>query len=94
VIPTWNGGKFVSETIHSLVKQDFPYSQYEIIVVDDGSTDDTLKRLDSFSNRIRIFQQQNLGAASARNKGMQHARGEYIVCFDHDDILFPYALRD
>jgi len=93
VIPTWNGGKTIRETINSLLNQNFPYSQSEIIVVDDGSTDDTLNKLDSFSNRIRIFQQQNSGAASARNMGMHRARGEYIVCFDHDDILFPDALR-
>lgn len=92
VVPTWNRGKLIGETIHSLLNQDFPHSQYEIIVVDDGSIDDTVNRLEAFSNRIRIFQQQNSGAASARNKGMQHARGEYIVCFDHDDILFHHAL--
>src|SRR4030095_8653905 len=92
VVPTWNRGKLIGETIQSLLNQDFPHSQYEIIVVDDGSTDDTVNHLEPFSSRIRIFQQQNSGAPSARNRGMQHARGEYIVCFDHDDILFPYAL--
>jgi len=92
VVPTWNRGKLIEETIHSLLNQNFPRSQYEIIVVDDGSTDDTVNRLEPFLDRIRIFQQQNSGAASARNRGMQQARGEYIVCFDHDDILFPHAL--
>jgi glycosyltransferase involved in cell wall biosynthesis len=92
VVPTWNSGNWIGETISSLLNQNFPSDQHEIIVVDDGSTDETLNRLERFSNRIRIFQQQNLGAASARNRGMQHARGEYIVCFDHDDILMPNAL--
>jgi glycosyltransferase involved in cell wall biosynthesis len=92
VVPTWNRGKLIEDTMHSLLNQDFPHSQYEIIVVDDGSTDDTLNQLGPFSSRIRIFQQQNLGAPTARNRGMQQAKGEYIVCFDHDDILFPYAL--
>ena len=93
VVPTWNTGALVEETVHSLVNQDFPDPQYEIIVVDDGSTDDTLSYLKPFLDRIRIIRQKNSGAASARNKGIHHARGEYIVCFDHDDILFPYALK-
>ena len=92
VVPTWNTGAKIDETIHSLLNQDFPRDQYEIIVVDDGSTDDTLDRLKPYPDRIQISRQQNSGAASARNRGNQLAKGEYIVCFDHDDILFPHAL--
>jgi len=92
VVPTWNTGAKIDETIHSLLNQEFPRDQYEIVIVDDGSTDKTLDRLKPYSDRIQILQQQNSGAASARNRGMQHAKGEYIVCFDHDDILLPHAL--
>jgi glycosyltransferase involved in cell wall biosynthesis len=92
VMPTWNRGAIVRETIHSLLNQDFPDSQYEVIIVDDGSTDNTLECLDEFSNRVRIYRQANSGAPAARNLGIRKAKGSYIVCFDHDDILLPSAL--
>jgi len=82
----------IEETLHSLLSQDFPHSQYEIIIVDDGSTDDTLERLQSFSSRIRVLRQPKSGTAAARNLGIRNANGDYIVSFDSDDILAPYAL--
>jgi glycosyltransferase involved in cell wall biosynthesis len=93
VVPTWNGGAMIGETIDSLLNQDFPHSQYEIIIVDDASTDNTLERLEAFSGRVRVFQQSKAGSASARNLGIHRADGDYLVCFDQDDILFPYALQ-
>jgi len=93
VVPTWNRGRLIGETIDSLLNQDFPRSQYEVIVVDDGSTDDTGDRLQPYSGRIRVFHQSNSGAPTARNLGIQQARGDYLVSFDHDDLLLPYALR-
>ena len=92
VVPTWNRGAIIEETMHSLLDQDFPHSQYEIIIVDDGSTDDTLERLQSFSSRIRVLRQPKSGTAAARNLGIQNANGDYIASFDSDDILSPYAL--
>jgi len=92
VVPTWNRGAIIEETVHSLLDQDFPHSQYEIIIVDDGSTDDTLERLQSFSSRIRVLRQPKSGTAAARNLGIQNANGDYIASFDSDDILAPYAL--
>jgi glycosyltransferase involved in cell wall biosynthesis len=93
IVPTWNRGAIIEETVYSLLNQDFPHSQYEIIIVDDASTDDTLEQLRAFSDRIRVFQQSKAGAPLARNLGIRHANGKYLVCFDSDDILFPHALN-
>lgn len=90
VIPTYNTGKILDDTILSLINQKF--NSYEIIVVDDGSTDGTLERLQKYKNKTQILSQTNRGSTFARNLGISKARGEYIVSFDHDDILLPYAL--
>lgn len=91
VLPTYNSGLFIDETLSSLLNQEF--MDYEIIIVDDGSSDDTLNRLDNYADRIRVFAQENKGAPSARNFGINKACGKYIVSFDHDDILLPHALK-
>jgi glycosyltransferase involved in cell wall biosynthesis len=91
VLPAYNTGVLIEETLASLLNQTF--RNYEIIVVDDGSTDGTPERLQQYADGIEIVRQSNLGAESARNAGIERAAGEYVVSFDHDDILFPYALE-
>jgi glycosyltransferase involved in cell wall biosynthesis len=93
VVPTWNRGRLIGETIDSLLNQDFPRSQYEVIVVDDGSTDDTAERLEPFLGRIQVIRQPKSGIAAARNLGARHAAGDYMVPFDSDDIMLPHALN-
>jgi hypothetical protein len=73
-----------------VLAQDLP--DQEVIVVDDGSTDDTLDALATYGDRIRVFQQKNSGPAVARNLGIQNASGEYAAMLDSDDLWFPWTL--
>lgn len=90
VVPTYNP-KYIEETINSFLTQ--TCTDYEIIIVDDGSDKEYLDKILKFEGKIRFFRQENMGSTYARNKGIQEAKGEYIVSFDHDDIMFHYALR-
>ena len=92
VIPAYNSATFLPHALASVFAQDF--SDYEIIVVDDGSTDETQTVLQSYAARIRYVLQENAGSASARNRGIQMARGKYIVLLDADDLLLPGKLRE
>lgn len=84
VIPNYNGALFLSEAISSAIEQD--YENKEIIVVDDGSSDNSLELLKAFSKEIRLIQTENRGASAARNTGMLAAKGEYVAFLDSDDI--------
>jgi glycosyltransferase involved in cell wall biosynthesis len=92
VIPTYNCAQHLPNTIRSVLAQ--TYSDYEIIVVDDGSTDDTQEALRPFSRDITyIYQNNSGGPARPRNVGIERARGMYVSFLDADDILFPEKLR-
>ncbi len=91
IIPTFNTEQYIAEAIESVLNQS--YQDYEVIVVDDGSTDDTPSVLDAYLDRIRYFYKQNGGPASARNLGIRHAQGEYIAFLDADDLWFPHKLE-
>lgn len=84
IIPNFNGAKFLSPSIFSALSQDYP--NIEVIVVDDGSTDDSIMILKEFGSKIRILQQSNSGAAAARNLGIRNASGEYLAFLDSDDV--------
>jgi len=92
VIPTYNQGSLLPEAIASVRAQKWP--DVEIIVVDDGSTDDTKQVLDQLATAgdLRWFRQSNAGAAAARNRGIQAATGEWIAFLDADDIWLPPKL--
>jgi glycosyltransferase involved in cell wall biosynthesis len=92
IIPTYNRDNLIRETIDSVLVQDFPAKQTEIIVVDDGSTDQTQKVLASYGERIKTIYQVNKGGESARHTGVHASTGDYIVLLDNDDLLFPWAL--
>lgn len=92
LIPTYNQAALIRETLNSVLAQDFPAEQTEIIVVNDGSTDDTNEVLASYGSRIKMLYQPNQGAEAARHNGAAIATGEYFVLLDHDDLLFPWAL--
>ena len=84
VIPLYNKGFIIKETLESVLEQTF--TDYEIIIVDDGSTDNGYEVVKEFSdNRIHLFQQENKGAASARNLGIEKSAGIYIAFLDADD---------
>lgn len=94
ILPTYNRGHCIGEMIDSILKQDF--KNYELIVVDDGSTDRTVEMLkQKYGNAdIRIVSQENGGVSSARNLGMSLARGEYVTFVDSDDYLLDGFFRD
>ncbi len=83
IIPTYNRERFVVRAIDSVLNQTF--KDYEIIVVDDGSTDGTQKALGAYSNEIRHIYQKNAGVSSARNVGINEARGKWVAFLDSDD---------
>lgn len=86
VIPTYNREKIISRAINSILKQSF--TDFEIIVVDDGSTDNTEKVVASFNREnIRYFKTSNFGVAHARNDGIKQAKGSYIGFLDSDDLM-------
>jgi len=84
VIPLYNKGPHIERCISSVLNQ--TYKDFELVVVDDGSTDDGLSRLEKYSDpRICLYRKRNGGAASARNHGIRKAKGEYIAFLDADD---------
>ncbi|MFE1083741.1 glycosyltransferase family 2 protein [Brevibacterium sediminis] len=97
VVPVYNCERYLEETIGSVRDQDIGNGRYEIIAVDDGSTDgslDTLNRLADGESDLRVFSISNSGSAAApRNRGVDEARGRYIFFLDADDKLAPDTLR-
>ena len=92
IIPAYNCGAFIREAVESALGQSL--KNVEIIVIDDGSTDDTLEVLASISDdRLTVLRQRNSGVSAARNAGLAAANGEYIFFLDADDVLTPDALR-
>lgn len=96
IVPTFNRSTLTLEALESVRSQ--PFEDYELIVVDDGSTDDTaaiLAREESsgrWRGKLRVFRQANSGPGPARNLALQNARGEYCVFLDSDDLLFSWSL--
>ena len=92
VIPVYNKAPYIARTLTSVLAQNF--DDYEIIVVDDGSTDDSMQKLRQVqSPKIRIIRQENQGVAVARNTGILAAQGEYIAFLDADDAWLPEYLQ-
>jgi glycosyltransferase involved in cell wall biosynthesis len=87
IIPVYNGAATIARAIDSALAQDF--DGQEIIVVNDGSTDDTAGELAKYGDKIRVINKTNGGAASARNAGIAIARGEFVAFLDADDIWLP-----
>jgi glycosyltransferase involved in cell wall biosynthesis len=90
VIPTFNRAGLICRTIDNVFEQ--TYRNLEVVVVDDGSTDDTLSRLYQYGDRIRVVTQSNAGPAVARNHGARVSRGEIIAFQDSDDLWRPTKL--
>lgn len=91
VIPSYNYGRYVGQAVDSALAQSYP--SIEVIVVDDGSTDDTRDRLAHYGNRIRYVHQQNQGLSAARNTGICEAQGSYLAFLDSDDAFHPRKLE-
>ena len=97
VIPIYNGEKYIGNCLDSIISQNLPSEEYEIIVVNDGSKDSSEKILNIYHQQhpnIRIINQENKGQASARNHGIKVASGQYIEFIDGDDMLVPNSLLE
>ncbi len=90
IIPTFNRGWILKEAIDSVLAQD--YKDFELIVVDDGSTDNTGQILDSYDQDLIVLQQANKGVSAARNRGIAAAEGRLIAFLDSDDLWLPRKL--
>lgn len=92
IMPTYNKGNIIREAIEPILTQTF--TDFELIIVNDGSTDNTGKVVKEYNDsRIRYFEKENRGPASARNLGLRHASGIYIGYCDDDDIYYPDHLE-
>lgn len=93
IMPCYNQAQYIDEAIQSVVRQ--TYKDWELIIVDDGSTDDSFsiaKRYAQSDSRIKAFSQENGGPSKARNNGVKRSSGKYIMFFDSDDRLAPQYL--
>jgi len=94
ITPLYNGEKYVSQTIDSVLAQ--TYLNWEMIIINDGSKDDSEKIVEEYvkkDNRIKLFSQANGGSASARNNGIRRAKGQYIALLDADDLWESFFLE-
>lgn len=91
IIPCYNYGRYLAEAIQSAIEQ--TYSNIEILVVDDGSNDNTLEVANAFEDKIAYIYKVNGGLSSARNAGLKSINGEYVIFLDADDILDPNYVK-
>ena len=91
IIPTYNHARLLEKALASVFAQTF--KEYEVIVVNDGSTDDTAQVVAKFGTRVKYIEQANRGVSSARNRGIRESRGRYIAFLDPDDTWFPDKLE-
>ncbi len=90
VIPIYNAEKYIDEMMNSLLNQDISKNDYEIICINDGSTDNSLTKLQKYANdyeNIKLINKQNAGVSAARNDGIKKARGDYVWSIDADDFI-------
>ena len=93
MLPVYNGAQFVSRAIESVFNQ--TYNELELIVVDDGSSDNSLDVVESYADsRLKVFTKANGGPASARNFGIKRCSGEFITLIDQDDLWYPKKLEE
>ena len=90
IIPTYNCDRYLAQAIDSVLNQ--KDCEYEVIVIDDGSTDQTENIVNQYNHSIRYIRQKNQGVAAARNRGIAEAEGELIAFLDADDYFLPHKL--
>ena len=95
IIPIYNMESFLAETLQSVLASTYPH--FEVILVDDGSTDKSVDIAQSFvdnDQRVHLFRQENAGPCRARNRAVKESKGKYIFPHDADDLLAPHFLSD
>lgn len=96
IVPVYNAQKYLSECLDSLLDQNIEHACYEIICVNDGSTDNSLEILDEYQKKytnIKVINKENAGVSSARNMGLEYSNGEYIWFVDSDDCIKANCLN-
>lgn len=96
IIPAYNASDYIERCVNSFVQQDLDYNDYEVIVINDGSTDNTQELVDNLRQSysfLRCVTTKNRGLSLARNRGIQEAVGEYILFVDSDDCINPHVLN-
>ena len=92
IIPVYNSERFLRPAVESALNQS--YSNIEIICIDDGSTDNSLKILNEYRERIKIFTQKNQGLASSINNAISKCKGDWIKWLSPDDVMYPNCIED
>ena len=94
IITAYNYGRYIERALRSCLDQSIPKIQYEIIIVNDCSTDNTVAILDNYQNDARIYHlEKNVGLSAARNFGVRKAKGQYVVFLDADDYLHRETIQ-
>lgn len=97
IIPVYNCEKYLADCLDSCVNQDLLANEYEILCINDGSTDSSLELLNDYADRyshIKVFSQKNKGVSVARNVGLDNAKGDYIMFVDGDDLIRSNCMQD
>jgi len=94
IIRTHNSENFVKNALDSALDQTFPKKLYEILVIDDGSTDGTKEVVKGYGDKIRLVEEDGLGPIKAINRGIKNSKGEYIILLDSDDFFEPIILEE
>lgn len=99
IIPVYDVENYVEKCLDSLTSQNIPTEEYEIVIIDDGSTDNSSKFVKDWISKnnginINLISQKNSGLSASRNVGINNAKGDYIWFVDSDDYIFPYVLRN
>jgi glycosyltransferase involved in cell wall biosynthesis len=94
IIPTYNYSHYIQQAIDSILNSNFSQDEIEIIIVDDGSTDNTSEIISTYGNRVSYLYQKNLGKAWATKVGIENAHGKYIFNLDADDLFLPNKIKE
>lgn len=94
VLRTYDRRDLVPRALHGALGQTLPSDRYEVVVVDDGSTDGTVEYLRAFADRIRLVETEHTGPITTLNTGLEAVRGDYYTLFDSDDVFFPTLLEE
>src|SRR5688572_29901918 len=89
LITSYNYGRFLPECLESVLSQDWAGWEPEVIVVDDGSTDDTRERVKPYLSRVRVVRQENSGQGQGMNRGYEESSGDVLCMHDADDLWYP-----